>query len=166
MDRLWTVQVSRSRADMLSLDIERFGDKGDRPETGRQHSSRWWRPKSWAFIRSSTVASPATRHRFTFEVSPNVADGIAPLEMRIGVPYPIGIALKALTIAGASLDQYWRKCRDSPHCFRAGCGFSSRFARRRVGFLAYTSSRAIRNGCEGRAGRRRRSYGLHDHYGW
>ena len=47
------------------------------------------------------LGSQAIRHRFTFEVSQNVADGIAPLETRVRVPHPTDIAIKALTIEPA-----------------------------------------------------------------
>src|SRR2546429_244706 len=40
----------------------------------------------------------AARHRFTFDVSQNVAEGTAALEIRIRVPRPIDVALRALTI--------------------------------------------------------------------
>ena len=86
---------------LISLDIERFADERDRPGN---------RPSAFVEVVAGPellgvyplehVASPAT-HRFTFEVSQNVADGIAALETRIRVPRPIGIALKALTIEPA-----------------------------------------------------------------
>jgi hypothetical protein len=87
---------------LISLEIEQFADENDRP-------GNW--PSAFVEVVAGPellglyplehVASPAMRHRFTFEVSENVADGIRPLETRIGVPHPIGIALKALTIEPA-----------------------------------------------------------------
>ena len=87
---------------LISLDIERFADERDRPGN---------RPSAFVEVVAGPellglypleqhVASPGT-HRFTFEVSQSVADGIAPLETRIRVPRPIGIALTALTIEPA-----------------------------------------------------------------
>ena len=87
---------------LISLEIERFADERDRPGN---------RPSAFVEVVAGPellglypleqhVASPGT-HRFTFEVSQSVADGIAPLETRIRVPHPIGIALKALTIEPA-----------------------------------------------------------------
>ena len=87
---------------LISLDIERFADERDRPGN---------RPSAFVEVVAGPellglypleqhVASPGT-HRFTFEVSQSVADGIAPLETRIRVTRPIGIALTALTIEPA-----------------------------------------------------------------
>jgi hypothetical protein len=86
---------------LISLEIERFADERNRPGN-----------RPWAFVEVMAgpellglysldhVASLGT-HKFTFEVSQNVADGIAPFETRIRVTRPIGIALKALTIESA-----------------------------------------------------------------
>ena len=87
---------------LISLEIKRFGDERHRPGN---------RPSAFVEVMAGPellglypleqhVASPGT-HRFTFEVSQNVADGIAPLETRIRVARPIGIALTALTIEPA-----------------------------------------------------------------
>jgi hypothetical protein len=87
---------------LISLDIERLADERERPGN---------RPSAFVEVVAGPellgvyplehLASPTTRHRLTFEVSQNVADGIAALETRIRVPRPIGIALKALTIEPA-----------------------------------------------------------------
>ena len=87
---------------LISLEIERFADERDRP--GNRPSAFVEvvaGPELLGFYPIEHLGSPATRHRFTFEVSQNLADGIAPLETRIGVPHPIGIVLKALTIEPA-----------------------------------------------------------------
>ena len=87
---------------LISLEIERIADERDRPGN---------RPLAFVevvagaellgFYPIEHLGSLATRHRFTFEVSESVADGIAPLETRIGVRHPTGVALKALTIEPA-----------------------------------------------------------------
>jgi hypothetical protein len=87
---------------LLSLEIERFGDERDRP------GNRPWAfvevvagPEVPGFYPIEHLGSPATRHRFTFEVSQSIADGIAALQTRMGLRHPIGIALKSLTIEPA-----------------------------------------------------------------
>jgi hypothetical protein len=87
---------------LISLEIERFADDHDRP--GNRPSAFVEvvaGPELLCVYPLERLAPPATHHRFTFDVSQNVADGIAALETRIGVPRPIGIALKALTIEPA-----------------------------------------------------------------
>ena len=87
---------------LISLEIERFADDRDRP--GNRPSALVEvvaGPELLGVYPLEHLASPATHHRFTFDVSQNVADGIAALETRIGVPHPIEIALKALTIEPA-----------------------------------------------------------------
>ena len=88
---------------LVSMEIEVLADESDRskneacivieviagPDLLGVHVLRRWQLK-------------ATDHSFTFFVSESVADGIAAIEMRIGVLSPIAIALRALTVEAAS----------------------------------------------------------------
>ena len=89
---------------LVSLDIDRFGDERDRPGNGPSAFVEVVAgPELLGVYPIEHLGSPATRHRFTFtfEVSQNVAEGTAPLQTRIRVTRPTGIAIKGLTIEPA-----------------------------------------------------------------
>ena len=74
---------------LISLEIESVADERDRP--GNRPSAFVEvvaGPELLGFYPIEHLGSPATLHRFTFEVSQNVAEGSAPLETRIRVTAP------------------------------------------------------------------------------